>query len=82
MVRNRVRHCRPARLSDRVPFLEGCAGRNEFEDDSSASCKYSKLKVINLFMINYVKLNMIIFTWQARFAIQTDNARFMLIVDT
>ena len=82
MVRNRVRHCRPAKFSDGVPLLEGCAGRSEGESDSSASYKYSKLEVINLFMINYVKLNMIIFTWQARFAIQTDNVRFMLIVDT
>ena len=63
MVRNRARHYRPARLFDGVPFLEGCTGRSEGEDDSSASCKYSKLDVINLFMINYVKLNMIIFTW-------------------
>ena len=63
MVRNRVRHCHPARLSDGVPFLEGCAGRSESEDDSSASCKYNKLEVINLYIVNYVKLNMILFTW-------------------
>ena len=69
VVRNRVRHCRPARLFDRVPFLEGCAGRSEGEDDSSASYKYFKLELIYLFIFNYVKLNLLLFTWQARFAI-------------
>ena len=82
MVSYRVRHCHLKRLSDGVPFLEGCADRSEGENDSSSSYKYCKLELVKLFIFNYVKLNMFLFTSQARFAIPTDNARFMLIVDT
>ena len=82
MVCHHVRHCRPARLFDGVLFLKGCASRSKGDDDSSASCKYCKLEFIYLFIINYVQFNMILFTWMTRFAIQTDNTRFMLIVDT